>query len=180
MGKKPPKRRLRMWRTPGSLRERPKASECEAFPSERAKPRAIWRRRAPVSLVIYNGLKLSDLDSRLQPLDSSRGAWTRAGQSRGDWRSQIKCLTMSNWTLNKSTFLVFWTFLWSKVSSTVNVFQRSTNILNVPRLFPWLYEDFEKLRFDCVCDRRSNEKFNFHIVKEIFTKTIPNPKLPEF
>ena len=102
-------------------------------------------------------LTTTNIDSASEAVEPSKGPLT-AGQSR-----VAKVSNLSNWTLNKSTFLVFWTFLWSKVSSTVNVFQLSTNILNVPLGFSlplWRFFPQSHLTFEC--DRRSekNEKFS--------------------
>ena len=139
--------------------------------------RASLRRLAPPSSFhIWAQIQLTttNIDSASEAVEPSKGPLT-AGQSR-----VAKVSNLSNWTLNKSTFLVFWTFLWSKVSSTVHVFQLSTNILNVPLGFSlplWRFFPQSHLTFEC--DRRSEKTRNFHNVKETFSKLYPSEALPE-
>ena len=124
--------------------------------------RASLRRLAPPSSFhIWAQIQLTttNIDSASEAVEPSKGPLT-AGQSR-----VAKVSNLSNWTLNKSTFLVFWTFLWSKVSSTVNVFQLSTNILNVPLGFSlplWRFFPQSHLTFEC--DRRSEKKREIFIM----------------
>ena len=94
----------------------------------------IW---AQIQLTTIN------IDSASEAVEPSKGPLT-AGQSR-----VAKVSNLSNWTLNKSTFLVFWTFLWSKVSSTVNVFQLfDQHFKCTSRLFPAAMKIFSPKPFD--------------------------------